>query len=118
MRRFAAISHVLTGSELLWAGTMLAEPNTTSAVHHHGPLETVVYVASGKSRVKWGSRLEHDVELETGDFLFIPPYTPHQEINPCSDQQTMWVVVRSGQEAIVVPLFRNQNGEYLAMRAD
>ena len=67
MRRSAAISHVLTGSDLLWAGTMLAEPNTTSAVHHHGPQETVVYVVSGKSRVKWGSRLEHDVEFEAGD---------------------------------------------------
>jgi uncharacterized RmlC-like cupin family protein len=115
MRRFAAISHVLTGSESLWAGTMLAEPNTTSAVHHHGPQETVVYVVSGKSRVKWGSRLEHDVEFETGDFLFIPPYMPHQEINPSPDQQTMWVVVRSGQEAVVVQLFKDHNGEHLAI---
>jgi uncharacterized RmlC-like cupin family protein len=118
MRRYAAISDVLTGSELLWAGTMVAEPNTTSAVHHHGAQETVVYVASGKSRVKWGNRLEHDVELEAGDFLFIPPYMPHQEINPSPDQQTTWVVVRSGQEAIVVQLFKDHNGEYLAIGAD
>jgi len=43
---------------------------------------------------------------------------PHQEINPSPDQQTMWVVVRSGQEAIVVQLFRDHNGEYLAIGAD
>src|SRR5260370_39865348 len=68
MRRLAAISHLLAGSESLWAGVMLAEPNTTSSVHHHGPLETVVYVLSGTSKVRWGSRLEHDVDLEAGDF--------------------------------------------------
>ena len=67
MRRLAAISHFLAGSESLWAGVLLAEPNTTSSVHHHGHLETVVYVLSGKSKVRWGSRLEHEVDLEPGD---------------------------------------------------
>ena len=95
---------------------MLAEPNTTSSVHHHGSLETVVYVVSGMSRVKWGSRLEHEVEMESGDFLLIPPYMPHQEINPSPDQPTMWVVVRSGQEVVVVPLSRDHHGEYVAAR--
>ena len=118
MQRLAAISHQLAGSEYLWAGVMLAEPNTTSSVHHHGSLETVVYVLSGKSRVRWGSRLEHEVDLEPGDFLLIPPYMPHQEINPSPDQTTTWVVVRSGQEAVVVNLAKTHAGEYVAMDAD
>src|SRR3954467_10676045 len=63
MLRLAAISHPLARAESLWAGVMLAEPNTTSSVHHHGPLETVVYVLSGTSKVRWGSRLEHDADL-------------------------------------------------------
>ena len=88
MRRLAAISHDLVGSEKLWAGVMLAEPGTASTVHHHGPLETVVYVLSGRSRVRWGTRLEHEADLEAGDFLLIPPYLPHQEINPSPDQAT------------------------------
>jgi len=118
MRRLAAISHLLAGSESLWAGVMLAEPNTTSSVHHHGPLETVVYVLSGTSKVRWGSRLEHDVDLEPGDFLLIPPYMPHQEINPSPDQPTTWVVVRSGQEAVILHLFRAHTGKYVAIGAD
>src|SRR3954462_5611543 len=73
MRRLAAISHVLAGSEAIWAGVMLAEPGTASTVHHHGPLETVVYVVSGQRKVRWGSRLEHEADLEPGDFLYIPP---------------------------------------------
>ena len=114
MRRLAAISHVRVGSEALWAGVMLAEPATASSVHHHGPLETVVYVLSGQSKVRWGSRLEHEVDLESGDFVFIPPYMPHQEINPSPDQPTQWVVVRSGPEAVVVNLTKASNGEYIA----
>jgi uncharacterized RmlC-like cupin family protein len=78
----------------------------------------VVYVLSGTSKVRWGSRLEHDVDLEPGDFLLIPPYMPHQEINPSPDQPTTWVVVRSGQEAVIVHLFRAHTGEYVAIGAD
>ena len=114
MRRLAAISQPLVGSEALWAGVMLAEPGTASSVHHHGPLETVVYVLSGRSKVRWGTRLEHEVDLEPGDFLFVPPYVPHQEINPSPDQPTQWVVVRSGGEAVLVNLTRLPNGEYVA----
>jgi uncharacterized RmlC-like cupin family protein len=113
MRRLAAISHGLVGSEKLWAGVMLAEPGTVSSVHHHGPMETVVYVLSGRSRVKWGIRLEHEADLEPGDFLLIPPYLPHQEINPSPDQATQWVVVRSGPEAVIVTLRRTPDGEYV-----
>ena len=118
MRRMAAISHHLVGSESLWAGIMVAEPNTNSSVHHHGPLETVVYVLSGPSRVKWGSRLEHQVDLEPGDFLLIPPYMPHQEINPSPDQPTTWVVVRSGPESVVVNLTEAPDGEYVVESAN
>ena len=114
MRRLAAISNLLVGSEELWAGVMLAEPNTASSVHHHGPLETVVYVLSGQSKLRWGSRLQHEVDLETGDFLFIPPFMPHQEINPSPDQATQWVVVRSGREAVIVDLKESLHGEYVS----
>jgi len=91
MRRKAAVSHTLVGSDALWAGVMVADPGTASSVHHHGAQETVVYVLSGPSRVRWGSRLEHEVDLAPGDFVFIPPYMPHQEINPSSDEPARWV---------------------------
>jgi uncharacterized RmlC-like cupin family protein len=113
MVRLAAISNLLVGSEALWAGVMLAEPGTAGSVHHHGPQETVVYVLAGRSKVLWGSRLEHDVDLEAGDFLYIPPYMPHQEINLSPDRATQWVVVRSGAEAVVVELLKGLDGQYV-----
>jgi uncharacterized RmlC-like cupin family protein len=113
VRRLEAVSHDLVGSEKLWAGVMLAEPNTAGSVHHHGPLETVVYLAAGRGRLRWGRRLEREAELEAGDFLLIPPYEPHQEINPSPDRSAMWIVVRSGPEAVVVRLTPGPGGEYV-----
>ena len=112
MRRLAAVSHALVGSERLWAGVMIAEPGVASAVHHHGDQETVVFVLSGRSKVRWGSRLEQEAELEAGDFLFIPARMPHQEINPSADQSVVWVVMRSAQEAVAVNLTPGPDGEY------
>ena len=112
MRRLAAVSHALVGSEKLWAGVMIAEPGMASAVHHHGDQETVVFVLSGRSKVRWGGRLEQEADLEAGDFLFIPARLPHQEINPSADQSVVWVVMRSAQEAAVVNLAPGPDGEY------
>jgi uncharacterized RmlC-like cupin family protein len=69
-------------------------------------------VVSGRSIVRWGSRLQHEADLSPGDFLFIPPFLPHQEINPSPDQVAHWVVVRSAQEAVAVTLTRGPDGEY------
>jgi uncharacterized RmlC-like cupin family protein len=108
--RLAALTHDFVGAEKLGAGVMLLEPNTVSAVHHHGAQETVVYVAEGQGKIRWGRRLEHEVDLQAGDFLFIPPLLPHQEINP-SSQPGYWVVVRSGREPVVVNLTKALHGE-------
>ena len=114
MLRLAAVSNRPVGSEMLWAGVMLVDPGTQSSVHHHGHLETVVYMVSGQSKVRWGRRLEHEVDFMPGDFLFIPPFVPHQEINPSLNDITEWVVVRSGREAVVVNLTKAPNGAYVA----
>jgi uncharacterized RmlC-like cupin family protein len=98
----------------MWAGVMIADPDTSSSVHHHGPLETVVYVLSGTSKIRWGDRLDHEVDLEAGDFLLIPPHVVHQEINPSPNEPTKWIVVRNGPEAVVVNLTKAHNGEYVA----
>jgi len=113
MHRLAAVSRLLVGSDNLWAGVLLAEPNTVSSVHHHGPQETVVYLAEGRATLRWGRRLEHESELEAGDFLFVPPYLPHQEINPSADKPALWIIVRSGPEAVVVDLTLGADGEYV-----
>ena len=104
MTRAAAISHASAGAQKLWAGTVVVEPNAKSGAHHHGELETVLYIVRGRARFRWGGNLEFVDEAGPGDFIFVPPFVPHQEINARPDEPVEAVVVRSGQEPIVVNL--------------
>src|SRR5258708_29771638 len=54
--------------------------------------------------MRWGDRLELSDEAEAGDFIYIPPYVPHQEINADPNKTCEAVVVRNGQEPVVVNL--------------
>ena len=104
MSRAAAITHARTGATQLWAGTVVVNPNAKTGPHHHGALETVLYVVRGRARMRWGERLEFTDEAGPGDFIFVPPFVPHQEINARQDEPCEAVVVRSGQEPVVVNL--------------
>lgn len=104
MTRAAAITHATAGASRLWAGTVVVEPNVRSAAHHHGELETVLYIVKGRARFRWGENLQFVDEAGPGDFIYVPPFVPHQEINARSDQPVEAVVVRSGQDPIVVNL--------------
>jgi uncharacterized RmlC-like cupin family protein len=104
MNRAAAITAARAGAEKLWAGTVVIHPKAKTGAHHHGPVESVIYVVSGKARMKWGDRLEFTAEAGSGDFIYVPPFVPHQEINASDDQPLSCVLVRSGQEPVVVNL--------------
>lgn len=104
MARVAAVSRELAGSQGIWAGITVVQPQVASGVHHHGELETVIYVVSGHSQVRWGEGMQYSEEVEPGDFIYIPPFVPHQEINPSPDTPSRWVIIRTGQEPIVVNL--------------
>jgi len=86
MTRAAAITHARAGASKLWAGTMLVQPDAKTGPHHHGELETVLYVVKGRARMRWGDQLEFSEEAGPGDFIYVPPYVPHQEINASPDQ--------------------------------
>ena len=104
MTRTAAITHARTGAEKLWAGTMVVQPDAKTGPHHHGELETVLYVVKGRVRMRWGDHLELSEEASAGDFIYVPPYVPHQEINGSPNEICEAVVVRSGQEPVVINL--------------
>ena len=104
MNRAAAITAARTGAEKLWAGTVVIHPNARTGAHHHGPVESVIYVVSGKARMRWGEKLEFTAEAGPGDFIHVPPYVPHQEINASPDEPLSCVLCRSGQDPVVVNL--------------
>jgi uncharacterized RmlC-like cupin family protein len=104
MNRAAAINLARVGAQKIWAGTVSINPNAKTGAHHHGPLESVIYVVKGRARMRWGERLEYTAEAGPGDFIYVPPYVPHQEINASTEETLECVLVRSDNEAVVVNL--------------
>ncbi|HEY3797133.1 MAG TPA: cupin domain-containing protein [Caulobacteraceae bacterium] len=104
MDRAAAINFARVGAQKLWAGTVHIHAGAKTGAHHHGPLESVIYVLRGKARMRWGEHLEFTAEAGPGDFIYVPPFVPHQEINASSDETLECVLVRSDNEAVVVNL--------------
>ncbi len=104
MNRAAAINFARVGAQKIWAGTVHIHANAKTGAHHHGALESVIYVIRGKARMRWGERLEFVAEAGAGDFIFVPPYVPHQEINASTGEPLECVLVRSDNEAVVVDL--------------
>ncbi|SMO96660.1 cupin domain-containing protein [Paracoccus laeviglucosivorans] len=104
MNRQVAISGRRTGSSALWAGTNHIRPGEITGAHHHGPLESIIFVISGTALMRWGERLEFITKAEAGSFLLVPPYMPHQELNASDTEDLHCALVRSGTEEIVVNL--------------
>jgi len=103
MYRQAAITGSV-GAERIWAGTVQIQPGAKTGPHHHGELESVIYVLRGRARMRWGERLEFASEAGPGDFIYVPPHVPHQEMNASEDEPLSCVVVRSDQRPVVVNL--------------
>ena len=104
MSRAAAINFARVGAEKIWAGTVNIQPNAKTGAHHHGPVESVIYVVKGKARMRWGEKLQFVAEAGPGDFIYVPPYVPHQEINASRDEALECVLVRSDGEAVAINL--------------
>src|SRR5262249_40628195 len=104
MERKAAINYARVGAQKIWAGTVRIKPDAKTGAHHHGALESVIYVVKGRARMRWGEHLEFAAEAGPGAFIFGPPYGPHQEINASTDEPLECVGTRSDNEAVVVNL--------------
>ena len=88
----------------LWGGIFIVEPGARTGIHHHGKQETIAYVLEGNCLVRWGERGEFSAIARGGDFVHVPAWLPHMEINQSADHRFAWVVVRSTSEPIVVNL--------------
>ncbi len=103
-QRLAAVSAELGIDSALWGGMFLVEPGAQTGIHHHGSQETVAYVLEGESFIEWGDRGEHSVVARAGDFLHVPAWLVHREMNRSKDTPFRWVVIRSTSEPVVINL--------------
>ena len=104
MDRKVAINLARVGARKLWAGTVSIKPDAKTGAHPHGAHESVIYVVRGRARMRWGERLEFTAEAGPGDFIYVPPYVPHQEINASPSEPLECVLVRSDNEAVLINL--------------
>ena len=102
MDRKAAINFARAGAQKLWAGTVRIHPAAKTGAHHHGPPESGIYIVKGRARMRWGEHLEFTAEAGPGDFIYVPPYVPHQEINASPTEVLECVLFRSAGEAVAV----------------
>ncbi len=102
MAREAGVAASTVGARKLWVGYVTMAPGAKSGVHHHGPLESAIYVISGRARMRFGAQLEQTLDAGPGDFIFVPPEAVHQEINLSDAEPVEMIVARDGQENIVV----------------
>jgi uncharacterized RmlC-like cupin family protein len=103
-QRRAAIASEVGVTSALWGGTFEVEPGARTGVHHHGSQETVAFVLSGTCEIRWGDKGEFTARAQAGDFIHVPAFLPHMEINPSEVDAFRWVVVRSTPKPIVVNL--------------
>jgi uncharacterized RmlC-like cupin family protein len=101
MSRVAGVSTATCGSSGIWMGEVTTEPHFCSGAHHHGDVESAIYVLSGRIRMRWGDRLEHSAEAGPGDYVFVPSNLVHQEMS-VSDERVVVILARGGQENVVV----------------
>ncbi|MBI4571275.1 MAG: cupin domain-containing protein [Chloroflexi bacterium] len=102
MAREAGVAATTVGARKLWAGYVTMAPGARSGVHHHGPVESAIYVISGRARMRFGAKLERSVDAGPGDFIYVPPEAVHQEINLDPEAPVEMIVARDGQENVVV----------------
>jgi uncharacterized RmlC-like cupin family protein len=102
MVRLAGVSPSTCGAGSIWMGHVTNEPGFRTGAHHHGDIESAIYIVSGRLSMRWGDRLEHSAEAVAGDFIFVPAHLVHQEINLSETEAVVGIVARGGAENIVV----------------
>ena len=102
--RRAAIAPELVIDSALWGGIFVVEPGARTGIHHHGSQETIAYVLNGACEIRWGEKGEFRAHAGPGDFIHVPAFLPHMEINPSKTEAFRWVVVRSTPTPIVINL--------------
>ncbi len=88
----------------IWGGLFEVSPASQTGIHHHGEQETIAYVLSGICEIRWGANGEYAARAKAGDFIHVPAFLPHMEINPSEREPFRWVVVRSTATPIVINL--------------
>jgi uncharacterized RmlC-like cupin family protein len=93
--RLAAVAPQFGIETTMWGGLFEVAAGRRTGIHHHGEQQTIAYVLSGICQVQWGEQCEYAAMAKAGDFIHVPAFLPHMEINLSNSEPFRWVVVRS-----------------------
>ncbi len=101
MVRMAGVAPSTCGASGVWMGEVTNAPGFRSGAHHHGDVESAIYMVQGRMKFRWGDRLQHEGEAGAGDFIFVPAQLVHQEINLSETEPLVAIVARGGDNIVV-----------------
>ncbi len=101
----AEISQVTADARNIYMGVFRVPAGASSRPHYHEGCESAVLMLSGELRVRWGDHLEHELTLERGDMVYVPPRETHVLENISDTEPAEYVVARDSphEDAVVVP---------------
>ncbi|MVU78074.1 cupin domain-containing protein [Nocardia sp. ET3-3] len=99
--RMSGVSPQHTPATRIWYGKVTNEPGYRSLPHHHGEAETGGYVLSGVGRIYYGENYREYLDMSEGDFVFVPPYMPHVEVNMSTTDKLVWLTCRTPDNIVV-----------------
>ncbi len=79
---FGGISAQNVGAQALCMHLLKMPPGARAKAHLHENHETAIYLITGKAAMWYGPNLEHHLEMNEGEFLYIPAGVPHLPYNP------------------------------------
>jgi uncharacterized RmlC-like cupin family protein len=101
---FEGIARETTGAQGICMHLLTIPPGGRAKAHKHATHETAIFVIAGSAKMYWGERLEHCMDTEAGDLIYIPADMPHLPFNP-SDKPARAVLARTDpneQESVVL----------------
>ena len=99
--RRSGVSKENSDSSRIWLGKVHTPAGYASEAHHHGDAETAGYVFKGRAYILFGEGYRERVDLEEGDFIFVPPNTPHIEGNASDVDELIWMTARTPDNIVV-----------------
>jgi uncharacterized RmlC-like cupin family protein len=99
--RISGVSIQHTPATKIWFGKVMNEPGYRSLPHHHGEAETGGYVLEGRSRIFFGDNYSDFLDMSEGDFVFVPPFMPHVEVNMSTTERLVWLTTRTPDNIVV-----------------
>ena len=100
-----AISRETVGAIGIHMQLVTMPPGARAKAHKHAAHETAIYVLSGASGTYYGERLEHHAIARAGEFLYIPPNTPHLPYNLSQTEPVVAIISRTDphdQESVIL----------------